>query len=109
MTHDEAAARAYDADPLSFKTATARWFTETSAAQDVALQRAPTLRMPLYLLIGTADPVVSVPRARAFFDAAGSSDKTWDARDGLFHETLNEPSWRQIAGQLADWILEHAR
>jgi alpha-beta hydrolase superfamily lysophospholipase len=110
MTHDEELARAYDADPLSFKTVTARWFTETSAAQDAAIAAAPKLRMPLYCVVGAADAVVSVPRARAFFDAAGSTDKTWDAREGLFHEVLNEPSaGRQIADGLAEWILAHSK
>jgi alpha-beta hydrolase superfamily lysophospholipase len=109
MTHDEELARAYDADPLSFKTVTARWFTETSAAQDAAIAAAPRLRMPLYVVVGAADSVVSVPRAHAFFDAAGSTDKTWDSREGLFHEVLNEPSaGRQIADRLAEWILAHA-
>jgi alpha-beta hydrolase superfamily lysophospholipase len=49
-----------------------------------------------------------VPRARAFFDAAGSSDKTWDGREGLFHEVLNEVEWRPIADRFAEWILAHA-
>jgi alpha-beta hydrolase superfamily lysophospholipase len=110
MTHDEELARAYDADPLSFKTVTARWFTETSAAQDAAIAAAPKLRMPLYVVVGGADGVVSVPRARAFFDAVGSTDKTWDAREGLFHEVLNEPSaGRQIADRLAEWVLAHSK
>ena len=109
MTHDEALTREYDNDPVSFKTVTARWFTETSAAQDAAIAAAPRLRMPLYVVVGAADSVVSVPRARRFFDAAGSADKTWDARPGLFHEVLNEPSaGRQIADRLAEWILAHS-
>lgn len=109
MTHDEEIARAYDNDPMSFKTVTARWFTESAAAQDAAIAAASKLRMPLYCVVGTADGVVSVPRARAFFDAAGSADKTWDARDGLYHEVLNEPSaGRLIADRLAEWVLAHA-
>jgi alpha-beta hydrolase superfamily lysophospholipase len=108
LTHDEARARAYDEDPLVFKKATARWFTETSAAQDRAIARAPSLSMPLRLVIGSADPVVSVARARAFFDAAGSQDKTWDLRDGLRHEILNEPSWLDIADGIAQFVLSHA-
>ena len=107
LTHDAARARAYDEDPLVFKEATARWFTESSAAQDRAIARAPSLSMPLTLVIGAADPVVSVARARAFYDAAGSADKTWDAREGLFHEVLNETAWREIADGLAGWILAH--
>lgn len=109
VTHDAERARAYDADPLCFKTATTRWFTETQGAQARALDRARSLTLPLLVVIGTANPVVSVPRARAFFDAAGSRDKTWDGREGLFHEVLNEVDWKPIAGRMADWILDHAR
>ncbi|HEY3817978.1 MAG TPA: alpha/beta hydrolase [Polyangiaceae bacterium] len=108
VTHDAERARAYDEDPLVFKTATARWFTETEGAQDQAIARAASLTMPLLVVIGLADHVVSVPRARAFFDAAGSSDKTWDGREGLFHEVLNEVAWRPIADRFAEWILAHA-
>jgi acylglycerol lipase len=108
VTHDAERASAYDNDPLVFETATARWFTETQAAQVRALHRASSLTLPLLVVVGTADPIVSVPRARAFFDAAGSSDKTWDGREGLFHEVLNEVDWKPIAGRMADWILTHA-
>jgi alpha-beta hydrolase superfamily lysophospholipase len=108
MTHDAERARAYDDDPLVFKTATARWFTETAAAQARAVANAPSLSLPLLVVAGLSDPVASVPRARAFFDAAGSSDKTWDGREGLFHEVLNEVEWRPIADRFADWILAHA-
>jgi alpha-beta hydrolase superfamily lysophospholipase len=109
LTHDAERARAYDADPLVFKTATARWFTETTAAQERAIARAPGLAMPLLLVAGEADPIVSIPRARAFFDAAGSKDKTWDLRPGLLHEVLNEPSWPETADRIADFVLAHAK
>lgn len=107
-THDAVRARAYDEDPLVFKTATARWFSETQAAQAAAIARAPSLTMPVLVVIGLADPIVSVPRARAFFDAVGSKDKTWDGREGLFHEVLNEVEWRPVAETFARWILAHA-
>jgi alpha-beta hydrolase superfamily lysophospholipase len=109
VTHDAERARAYDSDPLVFPTATARWFTETQAAQARALARAPSLALPLLVVVGTADPIVSVPRAREFFDAAGSKDKTWDGREGLFHEVLNEVEWKPIAERMGDWIVEHAQ
>lgn len=108
MTHDEAKAKDYDADPLVFKNATARWFTETSAAQDRALAGASRLTLPLYVTFGTADKVASMTAAKKFFDAAGSADKTWDPREGLFHEVLNEPSWKEIVEPIARWILAKA-
>jgi alpha-beta hydrolase superfamily lysophospholipase len=105
VTHDPAKARDYDADPLVFKTATARWFTETVAAQEEALARAAALSLPLYVVVGSADGVAHVPSGRALFEAAGSADKTWDERPGLFHEVLNEPGWEPIAASMARWML----
>lgn len=63
--------------------------------------------MPLYTFIGTGDRVVKIERAREFFDAAGSSDKTWVPYPGLFHETLNEIDWQPVASAVADWVLAH--
>jgi alpha-beta hydrolase superfamily lysophospholipase len=108
MTHDAARAKAYDADPLVFKKATARWFTESTAAQERALAQASRLTLPLHVTFGTADKVASMSAAKRFFDAAGSKDKTWDPRDGLFHEVLNEPSWKDIVEKIARWVLEKA-
>jgi alpha-beta hydrolase superfamily lysophospholipase len=108
MTHDAERARAYDEDPLVFPNATARWFTETVAAQERALTTASRLTLPLYLTFGTADKVASLGTAKRFFAGAGSADKTWDAREGLFHEVLNEPSWKDLVESIARWITGHA-
>ena len=107
LTHDPARATAYDADPLVFKAATARWFVEATRAQARAIARAPTLRLPLYEAFGAAAPVASPSAGRAFFDAAGSEDKTWDGRERLFHEILNEPEWPTIAKPKGEWVLAH--
>ena len=108
MTHDAAKAKDYDADPLVFKNATARWFTETTDAQAEAFESAPRLAMPLYMTFGTDDKVASFSAGKRFFDAAGSADKTWDPREGLFHEVLNEPSWKDIVENISRWVLAHA-
>ena len=108
MTHDEARAGAYDADPLVFKNVTARWYTESAAAQQRVLAEARRLSLPLYITFGTADRVASMAAAKRVFDAAGSADKTWDPREGLFHEVLNEPSWKDIVEPIARWVLAHA-
>ena len=108
LTHDDAKAKGYDNDPLVFKNATARWFTEAMAAQQRALAGASRLAMPLYMTFGTADKVASMPAAKRFYDAAGSKDKTWDPREGLFHEVLNEPSWKDIVETIARWVVAHA-
>jgi alpha-beta hydrolase superfamily lysophospholipase len=108
MTHDAEKARAYDDDPLVFKNATARWFTETVGAQQLALANASRLTLPLYVAFGTGDKVASMAAARRVFDAAGSADKTWDRREGLYHEVLNEPSWKDLVEAIARWVIAHA-
>ncbi len=108
MTHDGGRVHDYDADPLVFKSATARWFTETASAQERAFASAVRLRVPLYVVFGTGDRVASFVRGKHFFDSAGSEDKTWDPREGLLHEVLNEPSWKDIVEALARWTLARA-
>jgi alpha-beta hydrolase superfamily lysophospholipase len=107
VTHDAALARKYDADPLVLHVATARFFTEAQGAQQRALARAASLVMPLYVVMGTADPLAKYDKARAFFDAAGSRDKTWQACEGLYHEVLSEPEWPGIADKIANFMLTH--
>jgi alpha-beta hydrolase superfamily lysophospholipase len=105
LTHDRACATAYDADPLVFKNATARWFRETELAQERFLARAGELRLPLYEVFGTEDRVGRLSAGRAFFDRAASVDKTWRERTGAFHEVLNEPDWRELADEMSAWML----
>jgi alpha-beta hydrolase superfamily lysophospholipase len=108
LTHDPERARAYDDDPLVFKEARVRWFTESARAQERVLARAKELTLPLYVVFGTDDPVARMPLGRQFFDAASSGDKTWDGREGLRHETLNEPEWLDIAEKISEWVLARA-
>jgi alpha-beta hydrolase superfamily lysophospholipase len=109
LTHDETIARLYDHDPLINKNATARWFTETVAAQKDLLARAAQLKAPVLCVSAGADRVVSTPAARAVFERFGSEDKTFDERVGLYHEILNEPdAGPEIEKQMSEWILAHA-
>lgn len=105
LTHDSVRARAYDEDPLVFPLARARWFREVQKAQERLFGHAHEITLPLYMVFGTADPVAKFEDGKRFFDGARAADKTWDPREGLFHEVLNELSWRDIAATMADWML----
>jgi alpha-beta hydrolase superfamily lysophospholipase len=109
VTPDVTRAQAYDHDPLVFPTVTTRWFSETLASQGFALEHASGVKLPLFVVVGTADKIAAVAGGRAFFDRVSSADKTWDVREGYFHEVLNDPNWRPVADRIADWILAHLR
>lgn len=105
MTSVESLQKQYDTDPLVFKKANARWFTCTEDAQADVMSRAKSLTLPLYVALGTDDGVVA--GARELYEAAGSTDKKLDVREGLRHEILFEPSGPDVATKMADWMLAH--
>ena len=109
LTHDPARARAYDEDPLVFPLARARWFRETQKAQARLFERTSEITIPLYMVFGANDPVAKLDAGKRWLDATRSADKTWDPREGLFHEVLNELSWRDIANTMADWMLARTK
>jgi alpha-beta hydrolase superfamily lysophospholipase len=108
VTKDSSRAAAYDADPLSFRKANVRFFTEARRAQARYLARAGELRLPLFETMGTADRLAKVSAARAFFDGVASVDKVWREVPGGFHEVLNDPEWRDLADEMARWMLARA-
>jgi alpha-beta hydrolase superfamily lysophospholipase len=108
MTHDRDRAKAYDEDPLVFKKARARWFTEMQESVKESFDRAARIELPLYMAFGTEDPVNSFAAGKRFFDAISSKDKTWDAREGKFHELLNETDWKDLVEKYAKFVLSHA-
>jgi len=108
VSHDPVMAHRYDTDPLVFKNGNVRWFTESGRAQAEALARAGSFKLPLYVVYGAEDPLSRVASGKAFFDAAGSADKTFDERVGLRHEVVNEIEWKAVVATMAEWILRHA-
>jgi len=109
LTHDDAIGRAYDDDPLVFKKANVRWFTEATEAQGEVLATAAKMTRPLFVNVGTKDPVASPNGGRTFYERAGAKDKTKREWDGYLHELLMEPEWRGVADAIADWVLERAK
>ncbi len=105
VTHDAALAHAYDTDPLVFKNATARWFTEATAAQARVQTAVRQLSLPYWMGFGGADPVASLQTARDVFADVGSTDKTMRVYEGLYHEILNEPEGLSIAAEIGTWML----
>ena len=109
VTRDLVRARAYDHDRYVFQGANARWFVEVEKAQRAALANAPGLKVPLLLIAaGSKDRLADWKGAKAFYEAAGAQDKTFDVREGAFHEILSDPDWRAPAEAFGAWIVEHA-
>lgn len=107
MSHDPATIDEYNTDPLIGRVASARWLTETEAAQAAAINAAAAIRVPVLVQQGGADRIVSVDAARRLYDAIGSEDKTWTAYDGLYHEIWFEKDRETVYAELRRWLAAH--
>lgn len=104
LSHDPAIVEAYIADPLVFKTINARWFFQVREAQEEVLERAGEIRLPVLLLLGSADPIAQPERGRQVFERLGSQDKTLKVYDGFLHEVFNETGRERVIGDLVEWL-----
>jgi alpha-beta hydrolase superfamily lysophospholipase len=84
-------AEAYEDDPMNFKNANVRWFTETTRAQSEAHERAPEIKIPILCIQGAADKIAQAAASEHFMSRVGSADKEFVALADHYHEVLNEP------------------
>ena len=90
-THSVEIGEAYDRDPMNFKKANVRWFTETIRAQERALEDAPKLNVPLFCLQAGDDRVALPGATERFMERVQSVDRQYLRLPNLYHEILNEP------------------
>jgi alpha-beta hydrolase superfamily lysophospholipase len=109
LTSDPELQRWTDRDPLYGRATTPRWFEESTRAQIEALRRAEELSVPLLVLAAGADEIADVSAARAFVDAARTSDKRLVVYDGFRHEIFNEVRRQEPIGEAVAWLTAHAR
>jgi alpha-beta hydrolase superfamily lysophospholipase len=84
-------AEAYENDPMNFKTANVRWFTESARAQSEAQERASEIKLPLICIHGAADKIAQPAASEHFVTRTASADKEYVSLPGNYHEVLNEP------------------
>lgn len=104
LSKDPEVRRAYDADPLIPRGATARWFTETTSAQSAAISEALRIELPILVMHGLDDSLADVEATREFFAGIGSEDRELKLWEGLRHELLNEIEKQQVRDHILDWI-----
>jgi len=108
ISRDPAVVAAYDSDPLVFRSPIrARLGGEMLATMERVDAALPALRMPLLVMQGTADGLVSPGCGPHVYELAGSPDKTLKMYEGLWHEIFNEPERDQVINDLISWLDSH--
>jgi alpha-beta hydrolase superfamily lysophospholipase len=90
-------------DTLCHSVATARWFTEATAAQAFVYDRASTISVPTVWLVGGADPIADPARSRAV-QARITAPSVFHDLVGLRHEVFNEVDRGRVFGLLTDYL-----
>lgn len=93
-----------EADPLAFNHATARWFTETVAAQQRALSATSPAQVPLLLLLAGEDAIVSNAAARRLYAVLGAQAAQVHEYPECYHDLLHEPNHARVIDDLVAWI-----
>jgi alpha-beta hydrolase superfamily lysophospholipase len=106
LSHDPEVVRAYAADPLVFPTSTPGWLAAVQETQEEVFARAGEIRLPVLLLLGSADPIAAPQRGRALFERLASPDKRLVVYEGLLHEVFNEVERDRVIGDLLAWLQE---
>jgi alpha-beta hydrolase superfamily lysophospholipase len=98
LTSDPAKQQERLADKLCLDVATARWFTESSRAQEYVAAHATRIKIPTTWLVGAADPIADPARAREV--ASRVPGATYHDLVGLKHEVFNETSRGQVFAEV---------
>ena len=104
LSHDPAIARAYQADPLVHNAMSVRTYLSILQAQHDALALAGTIRVPVLLLYGTADRIISVASAQRWFDQL-QCEKRCISFPGYYHELRHEAVRDEVMELVCQWTL----
>jgi len=106
LSRDPQVVQAHMQDPMVHDRGTVRFATESLATIDFIKAHSADVDLPLLVVHGAADALTAADGARAFFDAAHSSDKELWILPDRYHEVHNDFGYEQYVSDLRDWVVE---
>jgi alpha-beta hydrolase superfamily lysophospholipase len=107
VSRDPTVVRAYDTDPLVHNQSSVRWGMEFLATIDRVKSRAAEVKLPILMLHGGDDPIVSPNGSRRFFEQISSPDKELKVYPERFHEPHNDIGREQVLSDMQQWLDRH--
>jgi alpha-beta hydrolase superfamily lysophospholipase len=104
LSREPEARQAVVDDPLFHRVGTARLSTEVVAAIERVQRLAPTLAVPVLLLQGGADRMVSPEGTRKFFGRLTVADRELIEYPDAYHALLADLDAPKVLGDLGRWI-----
>ncbi|AFY92767.1 alpha/beta hydrolase [Chamaesiphon minutus] len=85
----------------------ARTLVEMLKATAEIQSRTNEIELPILILHGTEDRLVSMEGSKNFYLSVGSKDKSIELYDGFYHELLNEPEKIRVLSDIEVWLRKH--
>lgn len=104
LSSDPAVQEAYDNDPLRVGGATAALGKHIMDAMSSTSNQLSKIKLPLYVVHGGADRLIRPEASEPIGGLPNATRKVWP---GLLHETLNEPTWRDVLADITLWLDAH--
>lgn len=71
------------------------------------VETIPLINVPVLLIHGTDDKLVSIEGANMVHAQLVTTDKTLIGYEGLYHEVLNEPERDKVIADVIEWLEKH--
>ena len=104
LSRDPEVAEKYIADPLVHPFISPRLALDMLNAGKYSVEHAAEFPLPLLLMQGTADRLVSPKKTKEFALAAPLSKITYREWDGFYHELHNEPEKADVIKVMTGWM-----
>lgn len=107
LSHDPAVISAYKNDPLVTPLVSARLGLDLINTGRWVEEHGEDFALPLLLMQGTEDHLVSPEATRRFAARVPRSLITYQEWPGLYHELHNEAQRDEVLGEMTSWVAAH--
>ena len=105
ISRDPAIVKAYDNDPLVYiGKVKARLGKGLLDAGSDSLEKASSIKVPTFIIHGSADGIVNPKGSEVFYEHCGAKDKSIKIYDDYYHETLNEFGKEVVLKDIIQWL-----
>ena len=98
----------YAKDPHVGRKVSTRWYCELVRAMAEVNARAAQLAVPVIILQGGDDHLVSAEQTIRFYEQAGTPDKRLKVYEGFYHEIHNEDDREQVFQDVLAWLVRRS-
>lgn len=105
FSRDPAAVQALNADPLTRgEVQPAKTVAALVRADERMRREFSTIKLPVFIMHGTADKATVPAGSQFFYDTVGSTDKTLRLYPDHFHDLLNDVGKESVMADIVGWI-----